>query len=383
MVGDRGSDPLEIHPEIAARLRILEEENRALRTDVERLEGNRRSLQRLSDRVLAIDAISQDLNSLDLDRITRVAVRQIPEVIGARTCSLFLYDYEKDELNLKSHTHPYELSASVPVSRHPNTVMSRALQSRKILNISRFEDFESSHHTRLERPFAQKYSTETCLSVPLRTANFTVGILNFAEKQGHPSFDDIHDMPAVEHLSRVLAMAIRNCNLFSEVQSQARTDDLTRLGNHRAFHETLRGEMHRATRYGRPLGLMMLDVDSFKEINDRFGHLAGDAALAQLGRIILSTVRREDLAARYGGDEIAILLPETSRAGCVTAVERLMAAVRGHAFTHEDRILPVTISVGLALFVPDFPASRLIAEADSALYRAKQSGRNRYALADA
>jgi len=177
-------------------------------------------------------------------------------------------------------------------------------------------------------------------------------------------------------------MAIRNGNLFREVQNQAHTDALTGLRNYRAFHETLRTEMHRSQRYGRPLGLIMLDIDSFKELNDKHGHQAGDAALTELGKVIRAATRREDFAARYGGDEIAILLPETPPPGCLSVVRRLVKSVREHEILFDGKRLPFTVSVGVAFFKPDMSITQLVGAADQALYRAKQAGKDRFVAAE-
>jgi diguanylate cyclase (GGDEF)-like protein len=177
-------------------------------------------------------------------------------------------------------------------------------------------------------------------------------------------------------------MAIRNGKLFREVQNQAHTDVLTGLRNHRAFHETLRTEMHRSQRYGRPLGLVMLDIDSFKELNDRYGHQAGDAALQELGKVIRAATRAEDFAARYGGDEVAILLPETAPTGCLSVVRRLVKSVREHKFLFGGVRMPFSVSVGVAFFKPDMSITQLIGAADQALYRAKQAGKDRYVAAE-
>jgi diguanylate cyclase len=126
----------------------------------------------------------------------------------------------------------------------------------------------------------------------------------------------------------------------------------------------------------------MLDVDSFKELNDRHGHQAGDHALVELGHVIRNSIRREDLGARYGGDEIAIILPETKPNGCLMVVQRLMAAVRAHDFTFEGKKIPVSISVGVAAFRPEMSINEFVGAADGALYKAKQAGRNRYETAD-
>lgn len=360
-------------PDLADRLREVEEENRQLRA---RLESH------VSGRVLPLGDIAEEFNTLDLDRIADVATTRIPALVGARLCSLFLYDYETQELVLSSHTHPRPLPERISLNSHRRSVMDRALSERKIVNVNGFHDWEKANKFRLERSFAGQYETETCLSVPLLTANFVVGVLNLADKQGGGPFGATSEVPAVDHLARVLAMAVRNCKLFREVQNQAHTDALTGLRNYRAFHETLRTEMHRSQRYGRPLGLIMLDVDSFKELNDRFGHQAGDAALSELGKVIRAATRREDFAARYGGDEIAILLPETSPAGCLSVVRRLLASVRERKIVFEGKRLPFTISVGVAFFKADMSITQMVGAADQALYRAKQAGRDRYEAAD-
>jgi diguanylate cyclase (GGDEF)-like protein len=359
--------------DLALRLRELEEENQQLRARLER---------HLAGRVLPLGEIAEAFNTLDLDKIAEVATKRIPALVGARLCSLFLYDYETQELILTSHTHAKPLPERISLKAHRHSVMDRALTDRKAVSIHGFHDWEKAHKFRLERSFPDRYQTETCISAPLLTANFVVGVLNLADKEGGGPFDAAIEVPAVEHLARVLAMAIRNCKLFREVQNQAHTDALTGLRNYRAFHETLRTEMHRSQRYGRPLGLIMLDVDSFKELNDRYGHQAGDTALSELGKVIRAATRREDFAARYGGDEIAIILPETGSTGCLSVVDRLVTAVREHKFMFEGKRLPFSISLGVAFFKADMSITQIVGAADQALYKAKQGGKNRFEAAD-
>jgi diguanylate cyclase (GGDEF)-like protein len=272
------------------------------------------------------------------------------------------------------------LSERVPAKLHKTTVMGRVLHAREPLLIDGFRVAEEALGVRFDRPHADRYETETCLCLPLQTANYLVGILNLADREGGGGFQE-GDLHVLDQAGRVLAMAIRNCKLFREVQNQAHTDALTKLGNYRAFHESLRSEMHRSERYGRPLTLIMIDLDSFKSLNDTFGHQAGDAALAEMGRVIRESLRREDFAARYGGDEIAIILPETKSRGALMVVQRLLAAVRARKFVHEDRALPVSISAGVASFEQGMTISQFVGAADEALYRAKQGGRDRYAVA--
>jgi diguanylate cyclase (GGDEF)-like protein len=359
--------------DLAERCRALEEENRQLRMRLER---------HLAGRVLPLGDIAAEFNTLDLDRIAEVATKRIPALVGARLASLFLYDYETQELVLTSHNHARPLPERISLKSHRHSVMDLVLSGRKLVNIHNFREWERIHKVRLERSFADQYQSETCLSVPLLTANFVVGVLNLADREGGVPFDEATELPAVEHLTRVLAMAIRNCKLFREVQNQAHTDALTGLRNYRAFHETLRTEMHRSQRYGRPLGLVMLDIDCFKELNDRFGHQAGDAALSELGKVIRAATRREDFAARYGGDEIAIILPETAQAGCLSVVRRLVTAVRETKIMFEGKRVPFSISVGVAFFKQDMSITQMVGAADQALYKAKQAGKDRFEAAE-
>ena len=162
----------------------------------------------------------------------------------------------------------------------------------------------------------------------------------------------------------------------------ALTDGLTDVPNRRSFDERLEREWRRGLRSDRPLSLIMIDIDHFKEFNDHYGHPAGDECLRCVARIIDDTLDRPgDMVARYGGEEFACILPETNQGGATGLAERLRMAVAGAEIVHEaSTTYPfVTISVGVATLVPDYirKASILIEMADDALYSAKKGGRNR------
>jgi len=176
------------------------------------------------------------------------------------------------------------------------------------------------------------------------------------------------------HLQRQLLEATR------KLQMLAVTDDLTLLYNIRYFNKRLNVEFERARRYHLPLSCIMLDVDFFKRINDTYGHLKGDDVLRVIARIIKRSIRSSDVGARYGGDEFALLLPQTDRDRALMLAERIRESVGGYDFSHLITDLPhVTISLGIATY-PDASIHRqqdLIHTADQVLYRAKQKGRNR------
>lgn len=156
------------------------------------------------------------------------------------------------------------------------------------------------------------------------------------------------------------------------LERRASTDPLTALSNREVFERTLSGEFARARRYGRPLSLLMLDVDDFKKINDTRGHRAGDGVLQHLGQILRGGVRECDVAARYGGEEFAAILPETPARGAMEVAERIRAAVA------ESAEMGVTVSVGVVT-IDDTMAGpdALVDAADRAMYRAKLLGKNR------
>jgi diguanylate cyclase (GGDEF)-like protein len=156
-------------------------------------------------------------------------------------------------------------------------------------------------------------------------------------------------------------------------------DFLTGLGNRAYFEEMLKHELALSRRNGRPLALLLADLDTFKEINDTHGHAAGDAVLREFARLLLQETRASDSAVRYGGDEFAMLLPDTDREGGLTLARRLVDNTARRAFQHEGASLSLTVSIGLAGswdLASDAPASQLPFLADVALYRAKREGRN-------
>lgn len=181
-----------------------------------------------------------------------------------------------------------------------------------------------------------------------------------------------------ETILKFISHASVEARYHEEVYQLATHDALTDLCNRRHFMELLEKEIARAQRHGRSLALAILDVDLFKRINDEHGHIAGDGVLRQLADILRQHVRGEDVAARIGGEEFAVLLPEASAADAQAFAERLRQAVAEATFRPGGTAQTVTISVGLAhLDEANQNRSDLMRSADAALYRAKDSGRNR------
>jgi two-component system, cell cycle response regulator len=165
-----------------------------------------------------------------------------------------------------------------------------------------------------------------------------------------------------------------------EIYKMTIIDALTEVYNKRYFMESVERELARAKRYGRDLTLIMFDIDHFKQINDTFGHLAGDQILKDLAQLVKVRTRSEEIVARYGGEEFAVLVPETSNIGAAALAEQLRKLVEAHQFMFENEAIPVTISLGVASAgSADVDMLEFIKAADERLYTAKHLGRNRVA----
>jgi diguanylate cyclase (GGDEF)-like protein len=180
-----------------------------------------------------------------------------------------------------------------------------------------------------------------------------------------------------------LDLRIQNAVELERARHMAKLDSMTGLYNHGFFHDRLEEEIRRSQRYGRPLTLLMLDIDHFKVFNDTYGHSVGDVILKNLSKLLRVAARMEDIVARYGGEEFAVILPETGPEGAMLFADRLRKLLESKM--HERAGLPpgirITVSVGVAGWSGDGTPEDLIDAADRALYRAKKEGRNRVCVA--
>lgn len=177
---------------------------------------------------------------------------------------------------------------------------------------------------------------------------------------------------------KFLSGADAEAKYHEEIYRMTIVDGLTQIHNKRYLYEALEREVLRARRHGRPLSILMFDIDFFKRVNDQYGHLAGDHVLRELARVVQGRIRRDEVFARYGGEEFVIALPETPLEGAVSLAENLRARVAEHTFVFQGERIPVTVSIGAAVLAPDDKtATELVQRADEKLYEAKRGGRNR------
>jgi diguanylate cyclase (GGDEF)-like protein len=228
---------------------------------------------------------------------------------------------------------------------------------------------------RRDARFKQSASSnvENIICLPLLVGNDCLGVMNITNKVEGGKFTE-EDVELLLTLAGQVAVTINNANLYH----LAITDGLTQLFINRYFRQRLHDELIRARRYNHPLSLIMSDIDHFKKFNDTYGHQQGDAVLATTAKLFKTTVRETDIACRYGGEEFAIVLPETPADGAAVLAEKLRQAIEQYEYPGlKGDKLKVTVSLGIA----DFPQhgqseEEIIEKADVALYACKEAGRN-------
>jgi len=220
-------------------------------------------------------------------------------------------------------------------------------------------------------PLVSGASGDICF--PLIVAGAPVGVLGVAPD---PPLTE-HQRSVLTAAAALLAVSLKNAELFHEVHENSVRDSLTGCYNRRHALEVMDGELRRSRRSQMPLSLLMFDLDHFKDINDKYGHLCGDAVLAAVGQRMTAVLRGSDLKCRYGGEEFLVLLPDTPLVGARRVAETLRRELEDHPVRWNEETVVVTASFGVTAITPgEVDANPIIGRTDAALYRAKEKGRN-------
>lgn len=234
------------------------------------------------------------------------------------------------------------------------------------------------------RHVAQMGLSDPRMCLPLVSQGDVIGCLTVFGVALDGSSGSI-DREQVVRLSEQIALSLSNVQLRLSLRRQSVVDPLTELYNRRFMDESLKREFARATRNSKPIAVVLVDLDHFKHVNDDFGHEAGDGLLREVGRLLRDNIRRGDVACRYGGEEMVLILPECDLENAIYRANQVRLAIEALAFSFQGRRVPATASFGVAttVEVPDATPESLLSFADKALYQAKRTGRNRVcSLAD-
>ena len=332
-------------------------------------------LQKTLHNISILYNVGQAMNFIDdLKNLLRVILGKAIQAIGAQKGSLMLYDKSNDELVIKVVYGLPDKEIEDKINdgliectkiKAGEGIAGSVLNSKKSIITNLGED-----DPRFKKSSVSRVASILC--VPLIVKGEAIGVINITNKLDGKFFnqDDLNFMGA---LSNQAAIAINNAQLYE----LAITDGLTKLYIYRHFQYLMENELKRAYRYKHPITLLMMDIDNFKSINDNYGHLIGDEILRQISHVIMTTIRKIDMPSRYGGEEFAVILPETSKENALNIAERLRQKIQAIIVVKDGHNVSPTISIGISTF-PENASNQdeFIETADKALYYAKKSGKN-------
>ncbi|MFA5238113.1 MAG: sensor domain-containing diguanylate cyclase [Phycisphaerae bacterium] len=322
-----------------------------------------------------ITPLARQINCLDIERIANVCIDNIPKLIGVRFASLYILDEANNILHLQKYNHPFLINKIVSINQSPPSPMVVAVRSKMLVQIRDIDSHKRPIIRKSQRAFAENYETKNCIIAPLICQDKVVGVLNLADKIEGDSFS-CDDIALIELFGQLIGASIGNIKLFEKIQHQATTDGLTGLANHKTFYDILEKELWRMRRYGGQISLIMVDIDNLKKTNDAHGHHAGDKVIREISKKLRSCIRQIDTAARYGGDEFAVILPNTLLADAIVVAERMVDSVSGSPITWKKEQIALSISVGVGEYGAESSPEDITNRSDKALYMAKQSGKN-------
>ncbi|TFG50502.1 MAG: sensor domain-containing diguanylate cyclase, partial [Candidatus Brocadiia bacterium] len=273
-----------------------------------------------------ITPLARQINCLDIERIATICIENLPKLVNARFASLYVLDETSNILHLQKYNHPFLINKIVSLNQNPPSPMVMAVTSKKLILVEDIDTHKQPVIKKSQRAFADNYGTKNCVISPLICQDRVVGVLNLADKNRSGEFSG-DDIALIELFSQLVGASVGNIKLFERIQKQATTDGLTGLANHRTFYETLEKELWRSRRFGGKISVVMIDVDNLKKTNDKYGHRAGDKVIREISIKIRQCIRQIDTAARYGGDEFAVILPNTSLDDALMVGRRMVESV--------------------------------------------------------
>ncbi len=307
--------------------------------------------------------------TLDADELFRTIGERVMRTLGLNDFCILLYNSEKRRLTCRASAgSPTSLSDDFHIG--PGEGVSwRAFESGEPVYIP---DVRATPEFRYYG--GRRMDVRSFMCVPLLSKGKVIGVLNVNHPEPHAF--DAESLATMRVLATHMAIAIENAEMFQFVKTLADKDSLTLLYNHGAFHAKLNIELERAARYGRTLSVIMLDLDSFKEINDAYGHIVGDRILVMTAGVLCAHLRKSDVAARYGGDEFAVILPETDLAATATIAGRIAAGIsQVRLDTRKGEVISFSASIGYAACQPDSKdRDGILNVADRLMYESKRRG---------
>jgi diguanylate cyclase (GGDEF)-like protein len=344
------------------------------------MERTNRTLDALEAQVKGLEDLIEIagavVSTLDVDTVLQAVLRSAMRFAETPAGSVVLLDEEKNEVCLVAHEGLSSEFVSNERSKIvPGGFTEQALRAREMICIG---DIPYEQIYRVTNSLMLREGIKSLICIPLILNQSIIGILYLYDFV--PRVFDKEKLKLLSVFVSFAAVAIENAKLHNSTKMLAITDFLTGLYNYRYFVQKFNQEIDRAERYKKPLSIVMMDVDDFKAFNDTFGHSIGDQVLVKVGEIINATLRKVDFAFRYGGEEFAILLPETDVENACLLAERLRGKIEQETIGAFGVVnsQSVTVSIGVASYPDDGTTmDEVFKQVDELMYKAKKLGKNR------
>lgn len=349
----------------------------------DRIQSLTEELHSKSEQLRLLSEVIRTANSyLEPEAVINFIMERVKHLVECQAWSLLLLDEESNQLYFKAALGEKSEKLSQIRMKIGEGVAGKVVENGQPMIV---DDTRRCPYFNPEIDRITKFETKNILAVPLKARGKIIGAFEIINKQGkiENSFTE-RDLETVMLFLEPAAIALENAMLFQKTKELTLIDDLTHLYNTRYLYQSLKAEISRGKRYGYPLSVLFLDLDGFKAVNDKNGHLVGSTTLKIVAKILKEGIRNVDIAARYGGDEFTLILPNTDVEGAKIVAERLRSTIEKYPYEEE---LGVKIKLSASFGISNFPyhgdnPEILIQKADQAMYKVKETTKNAVFVSD-